>query len=297
MVDLLLNIWKKLSQISLALFIVIVCIADYPATDTFSKNTLASDKIALESASTNPRGDKIDPRADSLLREMSDFLGSKYKYTFKADIMFDEILDSGRKLQRSASEKVFVQKPNKVYIEYISDVRGKKFWYDDTTAAILDVPRSAYSKITVPNSIDRAFDELLKRYNFSLPLTELLFVNPYKTLSQGVEAGYYIGSSVVFGVHCNHLAFVDKNVDWQIWIEDGQRKIPKKVVVTYKKIPGSPQFIAILKDWIFDQPFSHFLFEPDIPKYAREMEMSKMPDSLENNLGSIRGSVGSYKTD
>jgi hypothetical protein len=98
-------------------------------------------------------------------------------------------------------------------------------------------------------------------------------------------------------VPCNHLAFVDKNVDWQIWIEDGQRKVPRKIVLTYKKIPGSPQFIAILKDWIFDQPFSHFLFKPDIPKYARETEMSKTPNSVENNLGSIRGSVGNSKTD
>lgn len=303
MIDLLLNIWKRFSQISVALFIVIVCFADYPAIIAFSKNTPGpddkpeSENITGDSVSTSPQIDKIDPKADSLLTEMSDFLGSKYKYTFKADIMFDEILDSGRKLQRSASEKVFVQKPNKVYIEYISDVGGQKFWYDDANVIILDTPRSVYSTRVVPNSIDQAFDELLKRYNFSLPFSELLFVNPYKILSENVEAGYYIGSSVVFGVPCNHLAFIDKNVDWQIWIEDGQRKVPRKIVLTYKKIPGSPQFIAILKDWIFDQPFSHFLFKPDIPKYARETEMSKVPNSVENNLGSIRGSVGNSKTD
>jgi len=303
MIGLSLNIWKRLPQISLTLFIVIVCFGNDPGIFALNKNTLASDnkpesnhKIE-DPASTSSHTDKIDPRADSLLKEMSDFLGSKYKYTFKADIMFDEILDSGRKLQRSASEKVFVQKPNKVYIEYISDVGGQKFWYDDTNVIILDLPGSVYSTIVVPNSIDRAFDQLLKRYNFSLPFSELLFVNPYKILSQSVEAGYYIGSSVVFGVPCNHLAFVDKNVDWQIWIEDGQRKVPRKIVLTYKKIPGSPQFIAILKDWIFDQPFSHFLFKPDIPKYARETEMSKTPNSVENNLGSIRGSVGNSKTD
>jgi hypothetical protein len=303
MIDLSLNIWKKFLQISIALFIVSVCFGNYPAIVAFHKNAFASenkpqsDNIIEDSVSTSSDTHKIDPKADSLLTEMSDFLGSKYKYTFKAEIMFDDILDSRRKLQRSASEKVFVQKPNKVYIEYISDVGGQKFWYDDSNVTILDLPGSLYSKIVVPNSINQAFDELLKRYDYSLPFSELLFVNPYKILTENAEAGYYVGSSVVFGVPCNHLALVDKNVDWQIWIEDGQRKIPRKIVITYKTIPGSPQFIAILTDWIFDQPFSHFLFKPDIPKYARETEMSKTPNNSESNLGSIRGSVGNSQTD
>lgn len=303
MIDLSLNVWKKSLQISLALFMVSVCIGNYPANVAFKKNAFASDNkpqgdnIIEDSVSTSSDIHKIDPKADSLLKEMSDFLGTKYKYSFKAEIMFDDIIDSGRKLQRSASEKVFVQKTNKVYIEYISDVGGQKFWYDDSNVTILDLPRSLYSKIVVPNSIDQAFDELLKRYDYSTPFSELLFVNPYKILTENVEAGYYIGSSIVFGVPCNHLGLVDRNVDWQIWIEDGQRKIPRKLVITYKKIPGSPQFIAILKDWIFDQPFSHFLFKPDIPKYARETEMSKTPNNLESDLGSIRGSVRNSQTD
>lgn len=296
MIDLSLNIWKKFPQISLALFIVSVCFGSCPAIFAISKNALASDNkpksdnVIEDTVPTSSDTDKIDPKADSLLREMSDLLGSKYKYTFKADIMFDEILDSGRKLQRSASEKVFVQKPNKVYIEYISDVGGQRFWYDDSNVTILDLPRSLYSKLVLPNSIDQAFDELLKTYDYSIPFSELLFVNSYKILSENVEAGYYTGSSVVFGVPCNHLAFVDKNVDWQIWIEDGQLKVPRKIVLTYKKIPGSPQFIAILKDWIFDQPFSHFLFKPDIPKFAKETKITNITNDSKMDIGSIIGS-------
>lgn len=296
MINLFLNIWNKLLQISLALFIVSVCFGNYPEMFAFNKNALASDnkpksdKIIEDTVPAGSDTDKIDPKADSLLKEMSYFLGSKYRYTFKADIMFDEILDSGRKLQRSALEKVFVQKPNKVYVEYIGDVGAQRFWYDDGNVTISDLPTGLYSKIVVPNTIDQAFDELLKQYNYSVPFSELLFVNPYKILSENVEAGYYIGSSVVFGVSCNHLAFIDKNVNWQIWIEDGQRKVPRKIVITYKKIPGSPQFIAILKDWIFDQPLSHFLFKPDIPNYAKDTKITTITADPKMHMGSIIGS-------
>lgn len=295
MIDISLNSRKQFLQILLAILIVAICSGYYFPNAPFSKNAVASDNEPQNDKTieyATPKGSetgKVDPRVDSLLKEMSDFLGSKYKYTFKADIMFDEILDSGRKLQTSGSEKVFVQKPNKVYIEYISDVGGQRFWYDDTNVTILDLPGNVYSKIAVPNSIDQVFDKLQKEYGYSLPFSEFLFVNPYRTLTESVEAGYYIGSSIVFGVPCTHLSLVDKNVDWQIWIEDGQRRVPRKLVITYKKIQGSPQFIAILKDWIFDQPFSHFVFEPAIPKYAKDTEMTKITDNARGNLGSIRG--------
>lgn len=297
------DILKKLVRISLAFFIASVPWARCTSIPEFGKSAFAAEekpqreKIIDNSDSQSSDAQKIDPGADSLLKEMSDFLGSRYRYTFKADIMFDEVLGSGRKLQRSAAEKVFIQKPNKVYIEYIGDLRGEKFWYADNSATILDLQNGTYSKTAVAGSIDGAFDELLTRYAYSLPFTELLFVNPYKTITENVEAGQYIGSSVVFGVTCNHLALVDKNVDWQIWIEDGQRKVPRKIAITYKKIPGSPQFIAVLKDWVFDQPFSRFVFEPDIPKYGRETKMSRTPARLEESVGSIRGSRENPQTD
>ncbi len=296
------NVWKRFLRISLAVFTLTVCFDLYPPISAFNKDVLASengtdrDDITEDAGSTRSSKRNIDQKAESLLGEMSDFLATKYRFTFKADIMFDEILDSGRKLQRSALEKVYVQKPNKLYIDYVSDVSAQELWYDVSSVTILDPPTGLYSKLVVPGSIDLTLDELLKRYDYSPPLSAFLFVNPYKILSQNLVAGYYIGSSVVFGVPCNHLAFVDKNVDWQIWIENGQRKIRRKLVVTYKSIPGSPQFIAILKDWIFDQPLSHFIFTPDIPKSARETELGKLPNGFGSDLGRIKASAGSSQT-
>jgi len=30
-------------------------------------------------------------------------------------------------------------------------------------------------------------------------------------------------------------------VDWQIWIEQGEKPVPRKVVITYKELPARPQ--------------------------------------------------------
>ena len=55
------------------------------------------------SQSDNPN---IDPRASEVLQNMSYFLGSKQEYTFKAEIMFDQLINQSRKIQYSAEEKV-----------------------------------------------------------------------------------------------------------------------------------------------------------------------------------------------
>ncbi|MDA2919900.1 DUF2092 domain-containing protein [Desulfobacterota bacterium AH_259_B03_O07] len=300
MIEVVKRTWKGFVRFSLVLIIVSVSFGAVSSTIAFIKGASAADNkpnediIIEDSISTSSGRDIIDQRADSLLKEMSYFLGSKLNYTFKAEIMFDNILSSGRKVQYSAEEKVFVQKPNKVYIEYISDLGGKKFWYDGNNLTLLDPISGLYSKVKVPNSIDQAFDEIWDEYEYSPPFSELLFVNPYKAMTENVKAGIYVGSSKVFGVQCQHLAFIENNLDWQIWIEEGQRKIPRKMVITYKTIPGSPQLIAILKDWIFDQSFSKFVFTPKLPKYARETDMVNLTKKSTKDLGDLGGSGGDF---
>jgi len=45
-----------------------------------------------------------------LLKEMTQFISRHDNYTFKAEVMYDRVIDPGVKIQVSGSEKVFVQK-------------------------------------------------------------------------------------------------------------------------------------------------------------------------------------------
>ena len=54
----------------------------------------------------------------------------------------------------------------------------------------------------------------------------------------------HIAGAVVNGVDCEYLAFRKADIDWQIWIADGDGPIPLRYVITSKDMPGSPQFIT-----------------------------------------------------
>jgi hypothetical protein len=207
----------------------------------------------------------VDPRADRILRNMSEYLAGAEQFTVRADIRFDDVIASGQKIQYTAVEDVAVRRPNRVYSEYDGDLGSKRLWYDGKSITMYDSTAGVYASSPMPGKIDAALDELMKKHGFSPPLSDLLYSDPYAILKPHADYGLYLGEHAVDGVRCHHLAFVDPNIDWQIWVEDGSEVVPRKVVITYKTLPESPQFEAVLSDWDFGARLIDAQFTPLIP--------------------------------
>ena len=230
----------------------------------------------------------IDPKAAEILQNMSYYLGSKYEYTYKAEMMFDDVLESKQKVQYNAEETVYLKKPDKFYVGYVTDIGGYKLWYDAGKATLLEVPVNDYSIATLPSTVDQALNKLKEEYQFTPALSEFLFIDTYKLMTADLISGAYFGISKVMGTNCHHLVFVQKDIDWQIWIEDGKRPIPRKLVITYKNVAESPQFIALIKDWITDKPITNFAFKPEIPDVNNRVEFNQITGNQKFKIGSIR---------
>jgi hypothetical protein len=214
----------------------------------------------------------VDPRAEQILRSMSEYLEAEKQFTVRADIDFDDVLPTGQKVQYSAVENITLRRPNRVYVEYEGDLGAKRLWYDGKRLTVLDGDENVYAAAAMPDKIDAALDRLLGKHGFSPPLSDLLYSEPYDVLHPRIQFGLYLGLHMVDGVRCHHLAFVDKNIDWQIWIEDGAQIVPRKVVITYTSVSGSPQFEARLSDWDFGTRPADVLFTPMLPRDAVQLE-------------------------
>ena len=273
------GIREKISRSSLTISVV------------FALILLAGSTNLAYSQSNNPN---IDPRASEALQNMSYFLGSKQEYTFKAEVMFDQLINQSRKIQYSAEEKVFLKKNANMTIEFVSDLGGYKLWYDAGKMTIVELPTNLYSIVTLPATVDQALTKLKTQYNFTPALSDFLFINTYRELTRRVISGNYFGTSRVFGVRCDHLAFVQDDIDWQIWIEVGKRQIPRKLVITYKNLPGQPQFIAIMRDWVLDKPITNFAFKPDIPDLNQRTDITEILNKPRINMGSVRSTTRNF---
>ena len=223
----------------------------------------------------------VDPRAEALLKEMGAYIAEAKQFSFRADIVFDEMLPSRQKVQLSAVEDVGVRRPDRVYAEYQGDIGAKRLWYDGKRVTLYDGAENVWASAQVPNTIDAAIDHMLATNGFQPPLADFLFSDPYEILKQHAQLGAYLGLHDAGGVRCHHLAFVDKSIDWQIWIEDGTQAVPRKLVVTYKLLPGSPQFSALLSDWNLNERFPDSVFTPMVPPGAVMLDFAAVKREVE----------------
>jgi hypothetical protein len=145
----------------------------------------------------------LPEKVDALLRKMSDHLAGAKAFAFEAEILSDEVLDSGLLVQRAGNLTLLAQRPNGLRAHFKSDTEERTTWYDGTTVNVVDLDDKVHVKVPVPDKIDSAMDYLMDRYGISIPLSDFLFENPYEALTADVESGYYMGRSQVAGVPCH----------------------------------------------------------------------------------------------
>jgi hypothetical protein len=216
----------------------------------------------------------VAEQAEQLLKQMGAYVGSAEQFTFHADVTFDHVLPSGQKLQFSAAEDVVLQRSAGVYVEWSGDLGDRQFWYDGKSVTLYDPATSFYASDAAPPDIDGMLDKVVTQLGFSPPLSDLLYRDPYHAVHGNIQFGLYLGVTNVNGERCHNLAFVEKDIDWQIWIDTGPQLTPCKLVITYKTHPSQPQFSAVFTDWNFYPRIAATVFTPELPAGARKIQFA-----------------------
>jgi len=207
----------------------------------------------------------VSEQADRLLKQMGAYIGSANEFTFHADITFDHVLPSGQKLQYEAAEDVALQRPGGLYVEWTGDLGDRQFWYDGKSVTLYDPSTPFYATEAAPPDIDTMLEKTITELGFTPPLSDFLYRDPYHAARGNIQFGLYLGTTDVNGGRCNSLAFVEKDIDWQIWIDTGPQLTPCKLVITYKTQPSQPQFSVVFSDWNFDPRIAEPVFTPYLP--------------------------------
>jgi hypothetical protein len=168
--------------------------------------------------------------------------------------------------------RVSVERPNKVRVDATGDRFAASLWYDGQSLSIFSDKSAFYAQVAAPPTIDETVQLLLERLDTPLPIAGFLLADPYAKMMDGVKTAFDAGSAMLDGATCRHFAFSEPDADWQLWIEDGPKPLPRRLAVTYKKVPGSPRLMALLSDWNLSPtiPAGEFTFTP--PSGATKVE-------------------------
>jgi hypothetical protein len=162
--------------------------------------------------------------------------------------------------------KVLVQRPDRIALDSDGDDGEVKLLYDGKSIVVYSVEAKQYATIPVTGGITSALDIAAERTGTELPLASLLAEDPEKSVLNGIIMGGKVGTATIRGVRCDHFFFVQASDDLELelWLEDNERSLPRRVVVTYRALAGRPVFIAEISAWNFspDVADSNFEFSP-----------------------------------
>jgi hypothetical protein len=218
------------------------------------------------------QADGIDPKATSLLKAATSYLGSQARFTTEARSTIEVVLKNGQKIQYDHVATLSVERPNKLRADRRGDLVDQVFYYDGKSLTLHNPADNVFASAAAPGTLEAMLDFARDKLDIVAPAGDLLYQNAYDILMQDVTTAFVVGKAVIEGVRCDHLAFRNTGVDWQIWIQEGAQPLPRKLVITSVDIPGAPQFAVVMTRWNLAPTFSAGFFEFTAPKDARRID-------------------------
>jgi hypothetical protein len=187
--------------------------------------------------------------ARNLVKAMSDYMAAQKVISFAYDANLEVVTKDHQKLALLSSGTVTLNRPDKIRATRHGGFADVEMLFDAKTLTLLGKNANLYAQIDIPGTVDHLIDELRIKHNKPLPAADLLMTNVYDQLMPHVIDVKDLGSGVIGGVECDHLAFRTEDVDWQIWIAHGDRPYPCQYVITSKLIDDGPQYGIQVSNW------------------------------------------------
>ncbi|MEK1851218.1 MAG: DUF2092 domain-containing protein [Phyllobacterium sp.] len=216
----------------------------------FAATALSSAALALIIVSVTPSGAAAgEAEAKDLLKAMSDYLTAQKAISFAYDTNLEVVTKDHQKLLLASSGKIEMGRPDKIRATRHGGFANVELTFDGKTLTVLGKDANLYTQVEVPGTIDHLIDELRDKLHRPLPAADLLLPNVYDELMRDVTDVKDLGSGVIGGTECDHLAFRAKEVDWQIWIAQGDHPYPCRYVITASQVDQGPQYSIQISDW------------------------------------------------
>ena len=129
-----------------------------------------------------------------------------------------------------------------------------------------------YSTVEFSDSISKLVDALEQRYNVQLPLQDLFLWGTADAPLDKLESAMNAGQDFIDDDLCDHYAFRQGKIDWQIWITANGKPLPRKLVITNRADEARPQSVSMI-DWNLNPTFKDTVFKFTPPKGAKKIEI------------------------
>jgi hypothetical protein len=195
----------------------------------------------------------ISEEASAALRRMGQTLRSE-QFSFQAQTIRVYAMPNGEPLHIFHTLKVTVHRPNRLVAEVSGDDGSSTLFFDGKTATVFSAGQNTYATIPVPEgTIEGMLKEAVGRLGVDFPLADFLTEAPGKAFLTGVSSGRLVNTVTIDGAPYDHLFFFQPpGIELELWLSKNEQSLPRRLIVTYRSLPGQPNFIAQFSDWNFN---------------------------------------------
>jgi hypothetical protein len=205
--------------------------------------------VVVAAPTARAQGAGVDPGAERLLRRMTEYMAGLQQFSVGTQNTVEAVLASGQKVQFVVNASVMLRRPNKLRAERMGDLVSQEFYYDGKALTLHNPADKVYATVAAPDTIEGMLDFARDRLDIIAPAGDFLYRNAFDLLLQATTSGFVVGKAMMDGVTCDHLAFRGPEVDWQVWIAEGDQPLPRRYVVTTRDPASHPEFTAVLTNW------------------------------------------------
>jgi hypothetical protein len=205
----------------------------------------------------------LDPAAISALDRMGAYLRTLKVFQVEAATEREDVLENGLKVQFNGVTILTARKPDRLRVDVSSDRQDRQYLYNGKQFTLWAQRVRYYATVPAPPTIGELINALDERFGIEAPLVDLFHWGTEAASGAVIKAAVNIGPSRIGDANCQHYAFQQDGFDWQIWIQNGDFPLPRKLVLTTTTDEARPQFQATYT-WNMTPTFSDadFTFDP-----------------------------------
>ena len=191
-----------------------------------------------------PAQSDVDPRAVEALKAMSRYLTSLNSFRLVSEGSLDVITTSDQKVQLDMVTTYQVARPGSLRVDWVSDQKNRQFYYDGKHFTLVAPTLGYYATVDAPPTLREFLDALYEKTGVELPLADLFrwadedHVDDIALLT----AAFSVGTATLDGVKTDHWAYRTPDFDFELWMEQGDRPVPRKYVLIDRTDPTLPAF-------------------------------------------------------
>ena len=227
-------------------------------------------------AGCNRSSERLDPAAasakgDALLREMSKNLAAAQTFSFTAD----ERREGGPKgtaAPKVTTRRVTIRRPDAFAFAGKGDNGDVEAWYDGKQLTLVSHAHKVWARGPMPPTLDESIDFISSEYRIPIPTADLLYSSPYDALMTKDTTGGWVDVQKVGALSCDHLAYQQELVDWEIWLSS-DRRLPCQLKITYKTEPDAPSTIVTYHG--LEAQVAADTFTPKIPEGYQRIKIMR----------------------